>query len=65
MNTSKRLIFGILSSILLAVGFAKAADRLDPMTGSIQHSVGIPLQEGGDPDRPDGAPNCEFPGDEN
>ncbi len=31
MKTSKRLVFGLLSSLLLAVGFVRAADRLDPV----------------------------------
>ena len=31
MNTTKRLVFGVLSCLLLAAGFAQAADRLDPM----------------------------------
>jgi len=31
MKTSKRFLFGVLSSLLLAVGFAHAADRIDPM----------------------------------
>ena len=35
MNTIKRLILGSLSSILLAIGFARAADYLDPITQSL------------------------------
>ena len=36
MNSTKRLVFGVLSSLLLAGGFARAADRLDPMTQSLR-----------------------------
>ena len=35
MNTTKRLFLGVLSSLLLAIGFARAADRLDPMSSSL------------------------------
>ena len=45
MNTIKRLVFGVLSCLLLAVGFARAADRLDPMTQSLHpngESIGTP-----------------------
>lgn len=31
MKTTKRLVFGLLSSLLLAVGFVRAADRFDPV----------------------------------
>jgi hypothetical protein len=31
MNTTKRLVLGFLSSLLLAVGFVRAADSLDPV----------------------------------
>lgn len=65
MNTTKRLIFGILSSVLLAVGFAKAADQFDPMTRNIQHSVGAPLQENAEPGAQGGDAPCALPSDEN
>jgi hypothetical protein len=32
IQTAKRFVFGLLSSLLFAVGFAHAADRLDPMS---------------------------------
>lgn len=31
MNASKRLLLGVVSTLLLAAGFARAADRFDPM----------------------------------
>ena len=31
MKNIKRLALGIISSVLLAAGFARSADRLDPM----------------------------------
>jgi hypothetical protein len=37
MKNLKRLILGALSSLLLAVGFARAADQLDPMSRSLPH----------------------------
>lgn len=53
MNTTKRLVFGALASLLLAVGFANAADRLDPMSRSAGTILGVaddpapPCDEGG------------------
>ncbi|HEX2852134.1 MAG TPA: hypothetical protein VHO24_02770 [Opitutaceae bacterium] len=41
MNTTKRLVFGVLASLLLAVGFANAADRLDPMSANIGSIHGV------------------------
>lgn len=35
MKTTKRFLFGLLSSLLLAAGFARAADGLDPMTTNL------------------------------
>jgi hypothetical protein len=35
MKNLKRLVFGVLSSLLLAVGFVQAADHLDPMSRSL------------------------------
>lgn len=32
MKNLSRFIFGVLSSLLFAVGFARAADQLDPMS---------------------------------
>jgi hypothetical protein len=45
MNSPKRLIFGVLSCLLLATGFAQAADRIDPMTN------GVPLTSKGRSER--------------
>ena len=39
MNSIKRLVFGVISSLLLAAGFVRAADRLDPMTNSLRIST--------------------------
>ena len=41
MNTTKRFLLGVISSLLLAAGFARTADRLDPMVGdgSIIHGT--------------------------
>jgi hypothetical protein len=35
MKNTKRLLFGALSSLLLAAGFVRAADRLDPVTSQL------------------------------
>jgi hypothetical protein len=35
MNTTKRFVFGILSSVLLAVGLVRAADSIDPVNASL------------------------------
>jgi len=35
MKNLKRFIFGALSSLLFAVGFARAADHFDPMSRSL------------------------------
>lgn len=60
MNTTKRLVFGVLASLLLAVGFAKAADRLDPVSRSLNMIHGVmddpappcaPCDDGSDSDR--------------
>jgi hypothetical protein len=50
----KRFVFGLLSSLLLAAGFAHAADRLDPMSLSLRG----PILQADDP-----APPCVDPGD--
>ncbi len=43
MNNAKRLVYGLLSSLLLAVGFVRAADRLDPISvdraGTTEHQL--------------------------
>ena len=50
MNSTKRLIFGILSSVLLAGGFARAADRLDPMSQSLRPTASdVVLSDGPTP----------------
>jgi hypothetical protein len=55
MNTNvlKRFILGLFSSLLLAAGFAHAADRLDPISLSLRGSV---IQKDGE-----GAPPCSMP----
>lgn len=35
MKTITRLILGVISSSLLAVGFVRAADQLDPMSKAL------------------------------
>jgi hypothetical protein len=49
MNHSKRLLFGALSSLLLAVGFVRAADRFDPVTNDLTSKAGQQLY---------GSPDC-------
>jgi hypothetical protein len=49
MNHSKRLLFGALSSLLLAVGFVRAADRFDPVTNDLTSKAGQQLY---------GTPDC-------
>jgi hypothetical protein len=41
MNTIKRFLLGILSSALLAVGLARAADRIDPVSQSVPDTNAI------------------------
>jgi hypothetical protein len=53
MNTLKRLVFGVLASLLFAAGFASAADRLDPVTRHV-NSVHGPVN-----DTPLPGPSCE------
>jgi hypothetical protein len=40
MNSITRLVYGLISSLLLAAGFVRAADRFDPMTNSLRVSTG-------------------------
>jgi hypothetical protein len=40
MNSTKRFFFGVISTLLLAVGLARAADRLDPMSQSLRPTAG-------------------------
>jgi hypothetical protein len=35
MNNLKRLVLGVLSSLLFTIGFARTADQLDPMSNSL------------------------------
>lgn len=56
MNTTKRLMFGVLASLLLAVGFAQAADRLDPMSQSVKSTINGVMDGPG--------PSCTSPCDE-
>jgi hypothetical protein len=49
MNITKRFCLGVLSTLLLAAGFAHAADRFDPITQSLASSMHRPLMDDGDP----------------
>lgn len=49
MNNNKRFFLGLLSSLLLACGFVRAAERMDPMTSS-QGSIHSTLRTGGGPE---------------
>ena len=40
MNSIQRLVSGAISSLLLAIGLVRAADRLDPMNNSLHTSIG-------------------------
>jgi len=40
MNSIKRLILGGISSFLLAIGFSRAADCLDPLSNSLKFHPG-------------------------
>lgn len=40
MNSITRLVYGLLSSLLLAAGFVRAADRFDPTNNSSTNSFG-------------------------
>jgi hypothetical protein len=42
----KRLLFGVLSSLLLAVGFARAAERFDPVSREIENRLDAPAPDG-------------------
>jgi hypothetical protein len=39
MNSINRLVFGVISTLMLAFGFTRAADRLDPMNKSLRNSL--------------------------
>jgi hypothetical protein len=55
MNSIKRLVFGLASSLLLAAGFMRAADRLDPMNNSLRFTP--------DNDQVGATPPCTWPCD--
>jgi hypothetical protein len=38
MNNKKRYLFGLISTLLLAIGFARAAERFDPMNPALGSS---------------------------
>ena len=46
MMKLKRLVFGVLSSLLLTAGFAQAADELDPMSRSLARTRTDPTLSG-------------------
>ncbi len=52
MNTIKRLVLGILSSLLLTAGFAQAAVHLDSTTTSLHRYAGQPIGEDDPPPPP-------------
>jgi hypothetical protein len=49
MNSLKRLLFGLLSSLLLAAGFAHAADRFDPVSTHARNFPDIVVSDGPTP----------------
>lgn len=56
MKNLKRFVFGVLSSLLLAVGFVQAADHLDPMTRSLSMNQENSVTSSA----PDCSGNCDF-----
>jgi hypothetical protein len=52
MNITKRFCLGVISTLLLAAGFAHAADRLDPITQSLGASMHRPLMDDPEPPLP-------------
>lgn len=42
MKNIKRLILGVVSSLLLAAGFVWAADRLDPVVVDVRAPAAVP-----------------------
>ena len=56
MKKLKRLLLGVLSSLLLTAGFAQAADQLDPMSRSLAVTRTDPALSGA----LDCAGNCDF-----
>jgi hypothetical protein len=60
MNITKRLFLGVFSTLLLAAGFAQAADRFDPIALSLNRSVTGPLGDDGPPSTPT---DPDFPDD--
>lgn len=54
-NPTQRLLLGVFSSLLLAAGFSRAANRFDPMNASLGQAG--TLQAGA------GAPPCTEPCD--
>ena len=61
MNNIKRLLFGALSTLLLAAGFVRAADRFDPVTDDLTKS-GLVLRDSHDLDLGDGYCEAITPG---
>jgi hypothetical protein len=49
MKNLKRLVLGVLSSLLFTAGFARAADLLDPMSRSLSLNTDTSIS---------GAPDC-------
>ena len=58
MNTIKRLVLGILSSLLLTAGFAQAAPHLDStITTSLYGDAGQPIRADDPPPPPPPPPD--------
>jgi len=53
MNSINRLVFGVISTLMLAFGLTRAADRLDPMNKSLRNSLDGTLSNAAAP--------CTFP----
>jgi hypothetical protein len=45
MNSTKRFLLGVLSSLLLAVGFVRAANQIDPLTQSMGSSTATSVMD--------------------
>jgi hypothetical protein len=55
MKNFKRFLFGVLSSLLFATGFVRAASQLDPMSRSLDQTATDSVISG--------APDCSSPCD--
>ena len=55
MKTLNRLVLGVLSSLLLAAGFVRAADQMDPISRSLPKNEGSMVTS----TAPDCSQNCD------